>query len=99
MESRSSNLSGIHLVTHTLAGDRQRAALVLFETNLSPHDLLAAHESSQAPLTESETGSADEFDDTDVKPEQNYTHCMKKQLLQLPLPHRLRSYLNFDRPF
>jgi len=85
-------LRGIGLFPNSMTGDRDRAALVLFEGRLSSHESNDDDKDSDQDSSDSE-----EFDDRHVAPPENYTHHMREKLNELPLPVALKSFLDYDR--
>ena len=85
-------LRGIGLFPNSMTGDRDRAALVLFEGRLSSHESNDDDKDSDQDSSDSE-----EFDDSHVAPPENYTHHMREKLNELPLPVALKSFLDYDR--
>lgn len=43
------------------------------------------------------TDNNEEPDTSQVTPHENYSFYMKKNLMELPLPPRLKLFLNYDR--
>ena len=74
-----------------MSGERDRAALVIFESRVSPR------ESDSEGHRDGDSSNGEEFDSTRVVPEENYSYYMRDKLKELPLPFALKSFLNYDR--
>jgi len=90
-ESGRRALSGIRLFAHSVSGERDRAALVIFESRVSPR------ESDSEGHRDGDSSNGEEYDSTRVVPEENYSYYMRDKLKELPLPFALKSFLNYDR--
>ena len=86
---------GIRLITHSLrAEERERAALLIFESHME------AEESSESEGDEGAVSDTNESPDCSrVTPPENYSYYMKRSLMEIPLPFKLKSFLNYDRAF
>ena len=92
-EERSGRaIAGLRLFAHSMPGERDAAALVIFENHLGT-------DSSDEEEDGEPTDANDTVDDSNVTPAENYSFFMRKLLMELPLPQILRSYLNYDRAF
>ena len=61
---------------------------------------METEESSDSSEEEGETADANEAPDCSrVTPPENYTFYMKQSLMEIPLPLKLKSFLNYDRAF
>lgn len=87
---------GIRLFTHSVhAEERERAALLIFESHMM--DAEEPTDSSEDEGAVSDTNEAP--DSSRVTPPENYSFYMKKNLMEIPLPFKLKSFLNYDRTF
>ena len=84
-------IAGLRLFAHSMPGERDAAALVIFENHLGT-DL--SDEEEGEPSDANET-----VDNSHVTPAENYSFFMRKHLSELPLPQILKSYLNYHRAF
>ncbi|KAI9555232.1 hypothetical protein GHT06_017747 [Daphnia sinensis] len=86
---------GIRLITHSLrAEERERAALLIFESHMD------AEETSGSDGDEGAVSDTNESPDCSlVTPPEDYSYYMKRSLMEIPLPFKLKSFLNYDRAF
>ena len=92
-EDRSGRaIAGLRLFAHSMPGERDAAALVIFENHLGIDS--SDEEEDGEPTDESET-----VDNSNVTPAENYSFFMRRHLVELPLPQMLKSFLNYNRAF
>ena len=59
-----------------------------------------AEENSASDEDEQALSDANESPDSSrVTPPENYSYYMKRSLMEIPLPFKLKSFLNYDRVF
>lgn len=75
-----------------MPGERDAAALVIFENHLGT-DTSDEEEEGEA------SDSNEAADSSHVTPAEDYSYYMKRNLLELPLPLILKSFLNYNRSF
>lgn len=69
--------------------------MLIFESHM-----MEAEETSDSSEEEGAVSDANEAPDSSrVTPPENYSFYMKQSLMEIPLPFKLRSFLNYDRSF
>ena len=89
-------LSGVRFFTHSIAGERERTALIFFER--SSEELETSTDSSEENGTGCDRSQQDESTDM-MAPTEDYSFYIKRSLMELPLPLPLKLFLNYGRPF
>ena len=68
--------------------------MLIFESHME------AEETSDSSDEEGGLSDTNEAPDSSrVTPPENYSYYMKRSLMEMPLPPKLKSFLNYDRSF